>query len=120
MARRKINYNDPRKILNAGYGESHPDCFHNATEYRQYVWLMRQADAPVDNGYCLDCSPEYKNQMMQEGRCEHPETRFVVWVNRQKEPEVIGVSNVSKYWNRVQRGDTVLNWGSDGEDKQPS
>lgn len=117
MAHRKINWKDPRKVLSSGYGETHPDCFNNAIEYRQYVWLMRQSDSPTDHGYCLDCSPEHKAQMLREGRCEHPETRFVIWVNRQREPEVIGVSNLSKFWNRVSRGENVLNWGSDGEDK---
>jgi hypothetical protein len=118
MAHKKIDWRDPRKILSSKYGESHPDCFDNAIQYRQYIWLMRQADSPKDNGYCLDCTPEHKAKMMREGRCEHPETRFVVWVSRQKEPEVIGVSDVSIFWRRVMRGETVLNWGSDGEDKQ--
>lgn len=117
MARRYINYNDPRRVLNAKYGESHPDCFDNATAYRQYMWFIKEAASPKDRNYCLDCNPEHKSKMLAEGRCEHPETRFVVWVNKNREPEMIGVSNMSRFWHRVVKGESVFNWGEDGEDK---
>lgn len=58
---------------------------------------------------------------MNEGRCNHPETRFVIWASRSRELEVIGVSNKSQFWGRVTAGQTILNWGdTDGEDKQSS
>lgn len=116
MARRHIDYDDPRRVLSSTYGASHPACFNDAMQYRQYKWLMRQSDSPKDFGHCLDCTAEHKAQMMKEGRCEHPETRFVVWVNRNREPETIGVSNESRFWHRVEKGESVMNWGDDGKD----
>lgn len=110
---------DPRKILSKPDAEFHPTCFESAAQYRDYVTLMRQAAEPFDSSYCLDCTPEYKSQMLAEGRCNHPETRFVIWSsNTQREPEIIGVSNKSKYWKRVSAGVTILNWGDDDKEDQ--
>lgn len=27
-------------------------------------------------GFCGDCTPAFKRKMMDQGRCDHPETRF--------------------------------------------
>ena len=108
---------DPRQVLNAGRAESYPACFSSAAQYREWVTLNRWAAQPRDPSYCLDCTPEFKEQMMNESRCSHPETRFVVWTSRGKEMEVIGVCNTSPMWKRVSAGQTILNWGDeDGED----
>jgi len=49
--------------------------------------------------------------MMQEKKCEHPETIFVTWRTTYKKPtaegkiidtnelDVIGISNISRFWN---------------------
>jgi hypothetical protein len=120
LKRKRMEHKDPRKVLNQTCAESYPACFNDARQYRDYIWLMRQAAEPKDHGFCLDCTPEHKAKMLQEQRCSHPETKFVVWANRFRETEVIGVSNRSRYWNRVCAGQTILNWGEDGEDKQSS
>lgn len=54
--------------------------------------------------------------MLEEGLCDHPETRFVLWRNGvEDEVEIVGVSNQSRFWKRVQRGESILNWGDDEE-----
>ena len=111
---------DPRKVLNTGCAESYPACFDDAKQYRDYIWLMRQAAEPRDFGYCLDCTPDHKANMLRQGLCSHPETRFVIWANKYRETEIIGVSNVSRFWQRACDGETIFNWGDYGEDKQPS
>jgi len=106
----KMNHTDPRKVLNAPHGESHPDCFNDSKQYRDYLWLMKQSNSPQDNGYCIDCVQSHKEDMMSQGRCAHPETRFVIWRSRSGETEVIGVSNVSRFWSRAVKGDAIMNW----------
>lgn len=29
-------------------------------------------------GFCTDCTPEYQQKMIKDGRCEHPETLFEI------------------------------------------
>ena len=110
---------DPRKVLLGSRSASHPACFESPDQYRDYIHLMRQSSNPKDTGVCMDCTPEFKTQMLEEGLCDHPETRFVLWKNGfENEVEVIGVSNQSRFWKRVQKGESILNWGDDEEDKQ--
>lgn len=111
-----MEHNDPRRVLHGSHAQYHPPCFSNAAQYRQWMYLNTQATQPRDKSYCLDCTPEFKDQMMKEARCQHPETRFVIWASRSRELEVVGVSNKSVFWARVQAGNTILNWGEDGED----
>jgi len=113
-------HNDPRRVLSPEKAGSYPACFSSASQYREWIYLNRQASQPRDPSYCLDCTPEFKERMMGENRCSHPETRFVIWASRSKELEVIGVCNTSPMWNRVSAGMTILNWGDDGEDQQSS
>ena len=116
---RKLRHDDPRKVLSYEYGESHPDCFNSSKQYRDYVWLMRGASEPKDTGVCLDCSPEYKARMMAEGRCEHPETKFVIWRGITGEYEQIGISDKSKYWKKMFKHVNILSEEElNGEDKQ--
>jgi hypothetical protein len=79
---------------------------------------MRQAARPKDDGYCLDCTPEFKTQMLEEGRCSHPETRFALWKDHATgELEIIGVSNQSRFWGDVLEGNTIINGYEDDEDQ---
>lgn len=89
-----------------------PPCFENRLQYQDYMWQSHRANQPHDPmNHCLDCTREYKIQMLKEKRCEHPETIFVVWKNAargpkeiegelhtQEEPDILGISNNSKFW----------------------
>lgn len=116
----KRRVRDPRSVLLGSRAQNHPACFESAEQYRDYIHLMRQSSNPKDTGVCMDCTPEFKTKMLEQGLCEHPETRFVLWRNKiEGEIEVFGVSNQSRFWKRVQRGESILNWGDDEEeDKQ--
>ena len=96
-----------------------PPCFESKKQHRDYMWQVFRAKQPEDElNYCMDCTKEYKIQMLKEKRCEHPETIFVIWKNTvkfpkeevrdilvipthtdQEEPDVIGISNLSRFWN---------------------
>ena len=116
---RNIADRDPDTTEQRGYGWK-PMCFKTYEQYKDYIHLMRQSTYPKDNGVCLDCTPEFKAEMMECGRCEHPETRFVLWKNETEgEVEMVGIGSDSRYWRRIQRGVTILNWGQDEEESVP-
>lgn len=89
-----------------------PPCFRNSIQFNEYMHAVVQTGRPMDPAnYCMDCTREYKVQMMKEKKCEHPETIFVTWRTTYKKPtaegtvintnelDVIGISNISKFWN---------------------
>jgi hypothetical protein len=89
----------------------YPPCYESETQYKEYMHAMIMAGSPTDaNNYCMDCTREYKIQMIQEKKCEHKETIFVIWrtpyklaiaegtVHTTNEPDVIGISNISCFW----------------------
>lgn len=54
-----------------------PKCFEDKTDHA--IWL--QLDKATHNGrtdgfVCRDCTPAFKQEMMLQERCEHPEVRF--------------------------------------------
>lgn len=73
------------KAVRAGVVEDKaPACFAGKQEWKEYVvaWLMagRQSEnrgKRVGVSYCRDCTVAFKAQMMEEGRCQHPETVFI-------------------------------------------
>jgi hypothetical protein len=112
---------NPRAVLNKS-GGYYPPCFNSSREYSQWVLLLKVSNAGVNLGYCVDCTPDYKMEMMCEGRCSHPETQFIVRRNslERDELEVIGVSDESYYWTQVSQGAAVIDGANDGKDKQQS
>lgn len=121
QSRRKRNVanKDPATSEKRGHGWK-PMCFKTYDQYKDYIHLMRQSGNPKDDGVCLDCTPEFKAEMMECGKCEHPETRFVFWKNETEgEVEMVGIGSDSRYWRRIQRGVTILNWGQDEDDTVP-
>lgn len=118
MARKGIpQRRDPRNVLSHQHAMVKPPCFESALQYRQYITLMRQSARPKDDGYCLDCTPEFKTQMLEEGRCTHPETRFAFWKDHAtQELEIIGVCDTSRFWAAALQGNTIINGEENGED----
>lgn len=98
-----------------------PPCFKSKEQHRDYMWQVFKAKQPEDElNYCMDCTREYKIQMLKEKRCEHPETIFVIWKTRvqqskeevndipvvpthstQEDPDEIGISNLSRFWGTL-------------------
>jgi hypothetical protein len=56
-----------------------PDCF---TDEEWAAWCVAArswfAKPPADHFACIDCTPEFKQQMLEEGRCSWPDVEFVV------------------------------------------
>ena len=120
MARKPVvRKRDPRAVLNSG--GYYPACFNSSREFSQWQLLLRLSRESMRVGYCYDCTPDYKMEMMCEGRCEHPETQFVVLRDSKNSDEIqlVGVSDQSVYWAKVERGAAlVIDGAEDGEDQQ--
>ena len=100
---------DPRRILNASHSEAQPSCFSSRKQYQEYMhWKRVSLEAHLHRGVCADCTPEFKEQMLAEGRCDHPETVFVQSINRFREVETVGVATNSKWWPKVMKGQYVF------------
>lgn len=65
-------------------------CFNSAAEYNGWLEMLRAsgnyAYGAKTQGACWDCAPEYKDAMVREGRCDHPETKFSLT----KQGELVG------------------------------
>jgi hypothetical protein len=57
------------------YAGAWPRCT-NKKEYK--VWKRAASKAYAAYGFCTDCTPEYKEKMLAEGRCEHPGIVFAI------------------------------------------
>ena len=59
-----------------------PKCFDSSLAYREYAVAFYLAQ-PSGHGsqfsvdHCRDCEPKFKRQMVEAGRCSHPETVFI-------------------------------------------
>ena len=98
-----MEHKDPRQVLNKS-GGTHPLCFKDSKQYTQWMLLLQMSGESKRAGYCLDCTPEYKHEMMACGRCEHPETRFMLRSDPHHEDslEWVGVSGNSIYRDRLE------------------
>lgn len=110
---------DPRLVLNADYVKRCPPCFDSAQQYREWQYLKRLSQQWQGSpSVCVDCTPEYKEKMMCEGRCQHPETVFVTVIDKYHEAETVGISKVSKLYNRVMQGQLVFTRKMEGDDDE--
>lgn len=109
---------NPRTVLN-NPGGPYPPCFNSSDEYYQWVYLLRLSGENMRVGFCFDCTPTYKMEMMRNDRCTHPETQFLVLRDKKDLEQValVGVSSASVYWAKVERGAAVINEGGHGQDK---
>lgn len=104
---------DPRWILNSEFVSSTPACFDSKEQFKVYERLrhmtLAHAKTRSDTNFCLDCTPEYQQKMLMEGRCEHPETRFVWFIDSSGEgAEMVGISCRSIYWEKRANFETIV------------
>ena len=59
-----------------------PPCFGGADDWREYVvaFMLCRSDSerratPIE--FCRDCTPRFKDEMTECGRCSHQETVFI-------------------------------------------
>ena len=52
-----------------------PGCFETQDQYGRYK-VLAQLTATEGFTFCTDCTPAYRDQMVAEGRCKFPGTRF--------------------------------------------
>jgi hypothetical protein len=56
----------------------------------------------------MDCTPEYKARMMEEGKCQHPESLFVVQVDRFMESSLVGINMLSTWYPKAVKGQKIF------------
>ena len=73
-----------------------PRCFNTQEEWNEWYELAYMGKIPRDN-YCNDCTPKYQMEMIDKGRCEHPETFFYMrrsTTDGEEAEEMVGYSYV--------------------------
>lgn len=59
-----------------------PRCFETREQWIEYQRLWQSSYRSVKPmpkvNICRDCTPEHRDKMIDEGRCVHPETVFVI------------------------------------------
>lgn len=69
----------PLKLLKAAWHpmpvplSGTPKCFDSEAQFR--VWIAAATSMSSD-GFCRDCTPEYKGGMLKAGRCHFPDTTW--------------------------------------------
>lgn len=73
-----------------------PRCFSSAEEWLDWCAVRAGACSP-----CGDCTPEYRGQMLEQGRCDRPEVVFAMDVET---GEVEGLPAEDPRFSLVLRG----------------
>lgn len=69
-----------------------PPCFSDRDDWNEYVQLhIRTRGGKVI--YCTDCTPEYRDRMIEQKRCSYPETVFVL----DDDGELLGINAIRWY-----------------------
>lgn len=67
--------------------QTYPACFESEEQWLEFADLWKLSQPNVKMKMCHDCTPEWRDQMIRENRCAHPETVFVLL-----DGEVVGVN----------------------------
>ena len=75
---------------------SYPTCFNGQKEFKEWVKYARQSKPSEADGFCSDCTPEYRDKMIAQNRCQFPDTIFLMAttkVGNHTEVELVGRRN---------------------------
>ena len=53
-----------------------PECF-SRKQWDEWMEVAMSRPPSERNGYCEDCTPEYRDKMKASGKCAYPNTIFV-------------------------------------------
>jgi|DEB19_MinimDraft_3_1074340.scaffolds.fasta_scaffold15287_3 hypothetical protein len=56
-------------------GRRRPACFSSQEQYEEWRELANKTTG-LSSGYCTDCTPEYKAEMLLQERCAHRNVEF--------------------------------------------
>lgn len=69
-------------------GRNMPKCFTHVVDWREWNRLSTVSDHR--GTYCSDCTPSFKQQMIEENRCRFKGTTFTTIHSRDGRTEHIG------------------------------
>lgn len=55
---------------------NYPECFQSENQFMEWRGLAIKSNLKSRASVCVDCTPEYKTQMLSEDRCAEPEVYF--------------------------------------------
>lgn len=90
---------------------NYPTCFNDPQEFKDWVRYARQSKPPALDSFCTDCTPEYRDKMIAENRCQFSDTIFVLIttkVGNHTETELVGRrsrKNIKKLREQLILGD---------------
>ena len=56
-----------------------PACFNSVGEFKLWVAAARQSPPNAAHSYCEDCTSSYRDKMILQQRCAHPNTTFRIF-----------------------------------------
>lgn len=101
------------RLVSGGFADHlAPPCFESQFQWQEYTvaFVLSRGYAMTIGektkiDYCRDCTVKFKKQMMDCGKCHHPETVFIV---QDSSKDVVGVSiqddKKSGYWEKSMMG----------------
>lgn len=80
------------ELLLEGGDRQCPPCWSgDHAAWREYQILARAANRKF-RSHCTDCLPAFKNKSLAAGKCNRPETIFVMRRLENREPELVGLN----------------------------
>jgi len=80
--------------------DTHPACFDDGLDYALWKFYSRRTRRPFAKSFCDDCTPKFQARMLEQGRCEHPETQFYrfskILPSGEFEDEIVGLRSVPR------------------------
>lgn len=83
MIRRRVGFVVKRRFNTRKYTKRNmPKCFSSVADWKEWNRLDIISEQ-VNTTVCTDCTPAFKLRMIEEGKCDHPETRFIFVLDRE-------------------------------------
>lgn len=58
--------------------DEHDKKIPSCTDEKTYKTWRAMLPLAIRSGFCTDCTPEFQNEMIQAGKCDHPECIFFI------------------------------------------
>lgn len=81
----------PESKKRARRAPPHPRCFDTQKQWVEYIEARQDMGRRGWKNYCTDCTPDYKDKMVVQGRCAFPRVIFIVVGRKLPDKELIGV-----------------------------
>lgn len=81
-----------REVAAKGRVRPIPPCWSGDARAWVEYQVLAVASSQKFRSHCTDCMPHFKNAMIEDGRCNRPETIFVIRKLEMREAELVGLN----------------------------